>query len=253
MSTYTSTVSQLDTVVICHREPLIGAATAALLEDSGVARHAVLVNSAAHLLSRLGRAADIAVVFDSIEEDLRDLFEAMYHRGLATPVVVVSASADAQYAATVLESGAAGLVYAWCGPEELRESILDTRFGQVVIPDDGRAEILEALRVRRLQRVEARRKLDHLTTLDVRILRGLCDGMTVARIAERLLLSPHTVRGRVRAIGGAIGARGQLGVAAIGRHLLADARVRVGGEPVGSGPGGAGRSGARRGLPGGSS
>lgn len=241
------TVPQLDTVVICHREPLIGAATAALIEDRGIARHAVTVTSVAHLLSRLNRAVEIAVVFDSIGEDVSDLFEAMHHRGLTTPILVVSTSADAAYAATVLEAGAAGLVYAWCGPEEMHESILDARAGQIVIPNSGRAEVLEALRLRRVQRLDARRTLAQLTALDVRILRSLCDGMTVVRIAERLLLSPHTVRGRVRAIGSVIGARGQLGIAAAGRHLLAAARLPAGG---GLPPTDGIRSGAGRGLAG---
>lgn len=233
----------VDTVVICHREPLIGAATAALVEGRGVARHAVTVNSVAHLLSRLNRTVEVAVVFDSIGEDISDLFEAMHHRGLVTPVLVVSTSADASYAVTVLEAGATGLVYAWCGPEELHDSILDVRRGQIVIPSGERAEILEALRVRRLQRAAARRTLGQLTALDVRILRGLCDGMTVTRIAERLLLSPHTVRGRVRAIGGSIGARGQLGIAAAGRHLLAAASAPASGAAAGDS-----RADARRGL-----
>lgn len=233
MSTEPAAAPPLDAVVICHREPLIGAATAALIESRGLARHAVTVNSVAHLLSRLSRTVEVAVVFDCVGEDISDLFEAMHHRGLATPILVVSTSADAGYAVTVLEAGATGLVHAWCDPGELHESILDVRRGQIVIPSGERADILDALRVRRLQRAAARRTLGELTALDIRILRGLCDGMTVARIAERLLLSPHTVRGRVRAIGGAIGARGQLGIAAAGRQLLAAASAPASGSAAG--------------------
>lgn len=230
MSADAAVVPQLDTVVVCHREPLIGAAAAALIEGGGVARHTVVVDSVAHLLSRLGRAVEVGLVFDSVGEDVCDLFEAMHHRGLTTPILVVSTSADADYAAAVIEAGAAGLAYAWCSPRELHESILDARAGQIVIPSARRAEILEALRQRRLQRMEARQRLARLTMLDVRILRGLCDGLTVARIAERLLLSPHTVRGHVRAIGGVIGAHGQLGIAAAGRQLLAAAKLPLSGE-----------------------
>lgn len=244
MSRDQAAVPQLDHVLICHREPLIGAATAALIESSGIARHTSAVDSIAHLLSRLGRPAEVAVVFDSVGEDVSDLFEAMHHRGLGTPVLVVTASADARYAAGILEAGAAGLVHAWCRSEELHESILDAQAGQVVIPSVQRAEILEALRMRRLERLEARQRLARLTTLDVRILSCLCDGLTVARIAERLLLSPHTVRGHVRAIGGVIGARGQLGIAAAGRQLLAAAKLPLGGEMVPVSAPSAGRTGA---------
>lgn len=241
-------VPPLDHVLVCHREPLIGAATAALIEGSGIARHTSAVDSIAHLLSRLGRSEEIAVVFDSVGEDLSDLFEAMHHRGLGTPVLVVTASADVHYAASVLEAGAAGLIYAWCHSEELHDSILDAREGQVVIPGAQRAAILEALRLRRLERYQARQKLARLAALDVRILRGLCDGLTVTRIADRLLLSPHTVRGRVRAIGGVIDARGQLGIAATGRQLLAAAKLPIGGEVSAVGAPMADRTGADRGA-----
>lgn len=238
----------LDHVLICHSEPLIGAATAALIEGSGIARRTTAVGTVAHLLSRLGRGADLAVVFDNVGEDLSDLFEAMHHRGLGTPVLVVSASADVHYAAAVLEAGASGIVHAWCRSEELCESILDARAGQVVVPSAQRAGILEALRQRRLQRLEARRRLERLTALDMRILCCLCDGLTVARIAERLLLSPHTVRGHVRTIGSVIGVRGQLGIAAAGRQLLAAAKRPLGGEATPDAPGSDIRVGAVQGA-----
>jgi DNA-binding NarL/FixJ family response regulator len=223
----------IDTVAICHREQLVAAATAALIEDRGITRHTITVNSMAHLLSRLGPTVEVVVVFGGVGEDVPDLLEAMHHRGLTTPVLVVSASIDAADAAAVVEAGAAGVVYAWCDPEELHGSILDARAGQVVIPRAHRGEILDALRRRRTERIEARRVLARLSALDIRILQGLCDGMTVARIAERLLLSPHTVRGHVRAIGRSIGGNGQLGIAATGRHLLAAARLPMsGGTPA---------------------
>lgn len=228
-------MAPLRTLVICNRELLIGAATAALLEDRGIARTTVIVTSIPQLLSRLDRTVELAVVFDGFEDEMVDFFEAMHHRSLGTPVLVVSSGHDADYAATVLESGAAGLLHAWCDPDELCESIRDIGRGHITVTQSQRAEILAALRASRIRHIAARQTLGQLTALDIRILRSLCDGMTVSRIADRLLLSPHTVRGRVRAIGAVIDAHGQLRIAAAGRQLLSAARLppMVGAAPPG--------------------
>lgn len=211
--------------VLCHREPLLGAAAAASLESGERAWVTIVVGSVAELLARLTPRIDVAVVFDGFGDEIADLCEAMHHRGSHAPVLVVSSDPDPERAAGVVEAGGAGVLSADCDPGDLDAAMRAVRAGRVVIPADRRVEVLDALRRRREWRDAARRTLALLSPLDLRILDSLCDGMPVTRIAERLLLSPHTVRGRVRSIGERLGVRGQLGIAVAGRDLLAAARL----------------------------
>lgn len=218
--------------LVCHREPLIAAATAAVLERRHVVRRTFATSTLTGTLTCLGGGIDVAVVYDDDlgVEDLADLFEAIHYRGIGTPVVIVSDSRDPEYAAQILESGAAGIVPAECPTEDLCEVLVSAHRGHLVIGGHMQGAVLETLRARRVQRREAQARLAALSRADVDILRLLCDGVTVTRIAARLSLSPYTVRGRVRAIGAHLGVTGQLRVAAVGRCLLAALPSSAGGS-----------------------
>jgi two-component system capsular synthesis response regulator RcsB len=209
--------------LVCHPEPLIAAAIAAAVEERHVASHTVCTSTLTGALSALRTGVDIAVVFDSCSEDVIDLFEAIRHRGAGTPVLVVTESTDPARAALLLESGASGIVPASCGTDELCEALESASRGNVVIDGAMRTEVLEALRSRRVQRRAAQEQLARLSPTDVGVLRYLCDGLTVSRIARRLSLSPYTVRGRIRVIGASLGVTGQLRIASVGRRLFAAA------------------------------
>lgn len=216
--------TRLEAILVCHREPLVGAATAAVLERRGVARSAGAVSSLTRLLSSLHRGIDVALVFDSVEENIAELFEALRHRGLATPVLIVSDRATPERTAQVLEWGAAGLLPPSCSPEELCEAVVDAHRGNAVLPSGMRGDILDALRARRLRRYAAQRQLAELSSVERHVLRALSDGMSVTRIAAAMSLSPHTVRSHVQTVGVKLSARGQLRIAATGRGLLAAAQ-----------------------------
>jgi DNA-binding NarL/FixJ family response regulator len=209
--------------LVCHPEPLIAQAIAAAIEERHVASRTVCTSSLTGALSALRSGVDIAVVFDSCAEDIVDLFEAIRHRGAGTPVLVVTESADPARAALLLESGASGIVPASCGTDELCEALESASRGNVVIDGAMRMDVLEALRSRRVQRRAAQEQLARLSPTDVAVLRYLCDGLTVVRIARRLSLSPYTVRGRIRVIGATLGVAGQLRIASVGRRLFAAA------------------------------
>lgn len=222
----------LRSVLVCHREPLVAAAAAAVLESRHVTRRASTATSLTGALSGLAHGVDLAVVCDGADEEVTDLFEAIRHRGIRTPVVVVSESADPDYGARILEAGAAGLLPARCAAEELCGAALTASRGHVVIVGRMRGEVLGRLRVRRALQHDAQAHLAGLTPVDITILRMLSDGLTVSRIGARLSVSPHTVRGRVRVIGAHLGVAGQLRIAAAGRRLLAAAGYRGRGVTV---------------------
>jgi DNA-binding NarL/FixJ family response regulator len=214
--------------LVCHPEPLIAEAIAAAVRVREVASDTVCTSTLTGALSALRSGVDVAAVFDNCDEDVLDLFEAIRHRGVDTPVLVVIGSADAERAAVLLEAGASGIVPANCETSELCEALDSACRGNVVIDGAMRSQVLEVLRSHRVRRREAQAQLARLSPSDVTILRLLCDGLTVARIARRLSLSPHTVRGRIRGIGTSLGVAGQLKIAAAGRKLFAATSLQAG-------------------------
>lgn len=227
--------AEMLSVLVCHPEPLLAEAIAAAMEERYDGSRVMSTATLTGALAALGSSVDAAVIFDGCAEDLVDLFEAIRHRGANSPVVIATGRSDPERAALLLESGAAGVIAAHSATEELWDALRRVFRGKIVIDGAMRIDVLEALRSRRLRRSAAQRTLTRLSASDSMILRLLCEGWTVARIAERLYLSPFTVRGHVRSIGTVIGARGQLGIAATGRRLLAAARppLRDDKAPVG--------------------
>jgi DNA-binding NarL/FixJ family response regulator len=215
---------RIDAAVVCHTERLIAAAVAALLEERQVVRSTATTSSLTRLLSCLHRGVDVAVVFDGVDEDVSELFEAIRHGGLDTPVLLVSPVIDAGLVAQALEAGAAGMLPSSCSPELLCRSVIEARMGNAVVPTDIRAAVLEALRALRLRRHAARHRLSLLSGVDAHVLQALSDGLTVTEIARQMSLSPHTIRSHVRTLSDKLDVRGQLRIAAVGRSLIAAAR-----------------------------
>lgn len=213
----------LDTAVICHDQPLVAAALAAVLERHGVVRCARTVPSLPRLLSSLQPSVQVAVVFDEPGDDVGELLEALWHRGLSTPILIMSDQATPERAARALDLGAAGLLPSSCSSRVLCRAVLDARRGNAALDEEMRGAVLESLHARRLQRYAAERRLAELSSTERRVLTGLADGTSVTRMAGALALSPHTVRSHVRALGLKLGTRGQLRIAATGRTLLAAA------------------------------
>ncbi len=224
ITTRAETSPALDTVIVCHPERLVAAATAAVLRNTGTARATMTVPTLTRLLSNLHHGVEAALVFDVVKENMADLFEALRHRGQSTPVLIVADKPTPTRAARVLEWGAAGMVASDCSVECLCESIAQAVRGNAVLPSGQRHEVLEALRRRRLDRYHAQQQLAGLSHAERLVLRSLADGSPVSDIAVRMSVSPHTVRSYVHTLGTKLGMHGQLRIAATGRALLTAAR-----------------------------
>lgn len=214
---------QLDKVVVCHPEPLVAAAMAAILRARGAARSVTATPTLTRLLARVDASVQVAVVSELVDEDIAELFEAFRYRGLATPVVIVSEHPSPERTARAIELGAAGLVSADCAVDVLCRTVVSAGNGGMSFGLGQRREIMQALQSRRLQRYRAQRCLAELSGSERRVLLALADGTTVTVIAARMSVSPRTVRGHIHRLGTRLGASGQLRIAAAGRELLASA------------------------------
>ena len=105
-----------------------------------------------------------------------------------TPLLVLSASAEAEYAKRTLRSGAAGYVHKHAAAEELVAAIRKVLAGGIYI-DSGLAEKLAS------DLADNRKEAPHqrLTNREFQILRLIAAGGHIKEIAIQLSLSPKTI------------------------------------------------------------
>ncbi len=221
----------LERVVVCAPQQLWSVATGSLLQGKEVARSTVCVTSTNDLLASMRQRTDVSVVFDLAYDDAAELFEALTYRADSTPILCVIPRTDIGRVARLLELGASGVVESDCEVDAFCRAVRDTAFGRLVLPARQRFDVMETIRQHQGLRHNARNDLARLTQREREVLRQLAQGRRADQIARQMLVSVHTVRACIRTLGGKLGVRGQLRLAAVGRDLFGAARTAAG-DPV---------------------
>ena len=113
----------------------------------------------------------------------------------AVPVVIVSASDDAETVRRSLEFGASGFIPKRCGVEVLREAIAKVLAGDVWVPAD-----IDLTALSDPETAKLRDRLATLTPQQVRVLMMLSEGLLNKQIAYELKVSEATIKAHVSAI-----------------------------------------------------
>jgi DNA-binding NarL/FixJ family response regulator len=142
-------------------------------------------------------------------------------RQLVEPrLVVLVEHDDVVRIADLVAAGASGV----CGPDEgldaVAEAVVTVAAGGMRLPVDLVGPVLEQLMHRHARAATAQRSLQQLTARERQILELLAQGLRRAEIAERLTLSPHTVRTHVQHLLRKLSLHSQLEASALGRELL---------------------------------
>jgi DNA-binding NarL/FixJ family response regulator len=120
-------------------------------------------------------------------------------RAGATVVVVVSELDDVEQVVALLAEN----VRAWVSPDVSLEALVrligEAVQGRTSLPPALLGPVLEELLGRRVSR-QPRSFVDDLTPRQLEILECLAHGMSRTQVAERLLLSPHTVRTHIHEV-----------------------------------------------------
>jgi DNA-binding NarL/FixJ family response regulator len=122
-------------------------------------------------------------------------------------VVVLTASAADHVLVAALEAGAAGFLSKTRSLAEVTSAIRAAAAGEAVISPEMLARLLP--RISRTQPGGPQRGND-LTEREREVLGLLADGLTNAAIAERLVVSVHTVRNHIANLSGKLGAHSKL-------------------------------------------
>ncbi|MFH8365969.1 LuxR C-terminal-related transcriptional regulator [Streptomyces sp. NPDC018031] len=167
--------------------------------------------------------------------------------------VVLAERDDPRRAAAALQAGACGWVAKDCSLARLLTVIRGVLRDETHLPPALLTGVLRELTAARKHRTESERLVESLTPREREVLRCMVAGLGRKAVAERLYLSPHTVRTHMQNVLGKLGVHSTLAAVALARRAgvgpadlgasWAASRAESGGAAVTSG--GARRTSAR--------
>ncbi|MEU1484337.1 response regulator transcription factor [Streptomyces sp. NPDC005752] len=152
--------------------------------------------------------------------------------------VVLAERDDPRRAATALQAGASGWVAKDCSLQRLLTVIRGVLRGETHLPPALLTGVLRELTAARKHRTESEQLVESLTPREREVLRCMVAGLGRKAVAERLFLSPHTVRTHMQNVLGKLGVHSTLAAVALARRagvgpaVLAGDVVERGGQPA---------------------
>jgi two-component system, NarL family, nitrate/nitrite response regulator NarL len=138
---------------------------------------------------------DVAVVDMSMPElDGLAVLRAVARDDLKTSVIIVSAESESHVVYEAIAAGARAYLMKTGSGEAISEAIERVTRGEVVFPPELQAGIADQIQMR------SQHGDDHLTPREQEVLKHISSGSTTPQIAEKLFLSPATVKTHVQHI-----------------------------------------------------
>lgn len=135
----------------------------------------------------------------------------------AVRTVVLAARDDPARAALALQTGASGWVAKDCSLQRLL-AVVRGPAGETHLPPALLTGVLRELTTARRHRTEGELLVEALTPRESEVLRCMVAGLGRKAVAERLFLSPHTVRTHMQNVLGKLGVHSTLAAVALARR-----------------------------------
>jgi DNA-binding NarL/FixJ family response regulator len=132
--------------------------------------------------------------------------------------VVLAEKDDPRRAALALQAGASGWVAKDCSLSRLLTVIRGVLRDETHLPPALLTGVLRELTAARKHRTESERLVESLTPREREVLRCMVAGLGRKAVAERLYLSPHTVRTHMQNVLGKLGVHSTLAAVALARR-----------------------------------
>ena len=166
----------------------------------------------------LGQLGPIAHSAAEAPTDGIALVERMHAAHPATRTVVIADRDDPRRAARALQSGASGWVAKDSSLSRLMAVIRGVLRDETHLPPALLTGVLRELTAARRHRTESERLVESLTPREREVLRCMVAGLGRKAVAERLYLSPHTVRTHMQNVLGKLGVHSTLAAVALARR-----------------------------------
>jgi DNA-binding NarL/FixJ family response regulator len=167
-----------------------------LLERAGFVVCAEAASATAAAAAALRERPELCIVHSGLPGGGIPAVGLIKMRVPATAVVLLAQHAEADELIDALRAGAAGYVLEATSPESIGRALEAVRRGEPAIPRELLGALADEFRARGLRRRVSvpGRPTAELTRRQSEVLELLRRGMSTAEIAERLLISPVTVR-----------------------------------------------------------
>ncbi|CAG6399368.1 response regulator transcription factor [Streptomyces cocklensis] len=135
-----------------------------------------------------------------------------------TRTVVLAERDDPHRAAVALQAGASGWVAKDCSLSRLLAVVRGVLRDETHLPPALLTGVLRELTAARRHRTESEQLVESLTPREQEVLRCMVAGLGRKAVAERLFLSPHTVRTHMQNVLGKLGVHSTLAAVALARR-----------------------------------
>ncbi|MEU3747930.1 MULTISPECIES: response regulator transcription factor [Streptomyces] len=136
----------------------------------------------------------------------------------AVRTVVLAEKDDPRRAALALQAGASGWVAKDCSLQRLLAVVRGVLRDETHLPPALLTGVLRELTEARKHRTDSERLVESLTPREREVLRCMVAGLGRKAVAERLFLSPHTVRTHMQNVLGKLGVHSTLAAVALARR-----------------------------------
>ncbi|MDI3421991.1 LuxR C-terminal-related transcriptional regulator [Streptomyces luteolus] len=151
----------------------------------------------------------------------------------AVRTVVLAEKDDPRRAAHALQAGASGWVAKDCSLSRLLSVVRGVLRDETHLPPALLTGVLRELTAARKHRTESERLVESLTPREREVLRCMVAGLGRKAVAERLFLSPHTVRTHMQNVLGKLGVHSTLAAVALARRAgVGPAELELAGDVV---------------------
>ncbi|WP_328540897.1 response regulator transcription factor [Streptomyces sp. NBC_00344] len=133
-------------------------------------------------------------------------------------IVVLAEKDEPRRAALALQAGASGWVAKDCSLQRLLAVLRGVLRDETHLPPALLTGVLRELTAARKHRTESERLVESLTPRECEVLRCMVAGLGRKAVAERLFLSPHTVRTHMQNVLGKLGVHSTLAAVALARR-----------------------------------
>lgn len=203
-------MSHLPRVVIADGQPTMRAAVRRLLERDGFTVCGEASDAEGAVAEAVRKAPDLCLIGMPIKGGVMSATEQIAAALPQTSIVILTASESRVDLLDAIKAGAVGYLLTGMNDERFASALRGVIAGEAGIPRALVACLVSELQAQnRGWMIESENGPVDLTTREMQVMRLMCESLSTAEIAKRLLVAPVTVRRHISEVVGKLGVDGR--------------------------------------------